>query len=65
MSHRIDNAIPYITGASNIDDKGKIAINEWIEEPSVVVNKGTLLLSLKGTVGKIAVLKMAKAHIAR
>ena len=65
LSHTTDSSIPYITGASNIDNKENIVINEWIENPSVVVTKGTLLLSVKGTIGKIAILQLSKAHIAR
>ena len=57
--------IPYITGASNIDDVGNITINRWIEKPKSIANKGDLLLTCKGTVGKIAFLQEEHAHIAR
>ncbi|WP_265487047.1 restriction endonuclease subunit S [Lactobacillus sp. PV012] len=58
------NSIPYITGASNLL-KDRININEWIEEPKTIVEKGTILISVKGTIGKIAILTAKKAHIAR
>lgn len=57
--------IPYITGASNIDEVGNISINRWIEKPKSIANKGDLLLTCKGTVGKIAFLQEERAHIAR
>ncbi len=60
----ISNGIPYITGASNIED-GHIVINRWTEYPKSVAYKGDLLLTCKGTVGKIAYLDVEKAHIAR
>ncbi|MCC4435508.1 restriction endonuclease subunit S [Limosilactobacillus reuteri] len=59
------NSIPYITGASNISDNGEILISEWVNNPSVIVKDSTLLLSVKGTIGKIAVLNLPEAHIAR
>ncbi|MDB6256764.1 restriction endonuclease subunit S [Lactobacillus amylovorus] len=65
LSHPQSKSIPYITGASNINEQGQITITEWVNNPSVIVNKGTLLLSVKGTIGKIAVLSIPRAHIAR
>jgi type I restriction enzyme, S subunit len=60
----VDSGIPYITGASNID-KGNIIINRWTKTPKSIAIKGDLLLTCKGTVGKIAYLNIEKAHIAR
>lgn len=65
LNKEIKGSIPYITGASNIDKNGKINISEWVTNPTVVVNKGTILLSVKGTIGKISILDLAQAHIAR
>ncbi len=65
LNRKTHSSIPYITGASNIDKTGKINITEWVENPSVIVSKGTLLLSVKGTIGKIAFLNLNRAHIAR
>ena len=65
LSHPQSKSIPYITGASNINEQGQITITEWVNNPSVIVNKGTLLLSVKGTIGKITVLSIPRAHIAR
>ena len=57
--------IPYITGASNIED-GKVIINRWTEFPKNIAHKDELLLVCKGAgVGKMAVLKEESAHIAR
>lgn len=57
--------IPYITGASNIDD-GKIIINRWTEQPKSIADAGDLLIVCKGAgVGKMAVLKENTVHIAR
>jgi type I restriction enzyme, S subunit len=58
------DGIPYITGASNIDD-GKIIINRWTTAPITIAEKGSLLLTCKGTIGKLAFLQEPKAHIAR
>lgn len=57
--------IPYITGASNINDNGSVVINRWIEEPSNIAVRDDLLITCKGTVGKMAVLKEERVHIAR
>ena len=61
-----DNArgIPYITGASNIED-GEVIINRWTEYGRAFAYKEELLLTCKGTVGTMAFLKEEKVHIAR
>lgn len=56
--------IPYITGASNFLDDG-IQIERWTNEPQVVSEKGDLLLTCKGTVGKMSFNTFGNAHIAR
>ena len=56
--------IPYITGASNIE-KGEVIINRWTDMGRAFAYKGNLLLTCKGTVGKIAILSEEKVHIAR
>ena len=56
--------IPYLTGASNIED-GKIIINRWTESPKAIANQGDLLLTCKGTVGKTTILNLLEVHIAR
>ena len=60
----INRGIPYITGASNIET-GSIIINRWTEYPNNVANKGDLLLTCKGTVGKTVILQEEQVHIAR
>ncbi len=59
-----EKGTPYITGASNIQGE-KVIINRWTEFANKIVNKGDLLITCKGTIGKIAVLEVDKAHIAR
>ena len=56
--------IPYITGASNMEE-GNLIINRWIENPNVISIKNDILLTCKGTIGKLLVLNEPKAHIAR
>ncbi|MBR2002942.1 MAG: restriction endonuclease subunit S [Thermoguttaceae bacterium] len=56
--------IPYITGASNIEDS-QVIINRWTDSPKAVATCGCLLLTCKGTVGKTAILKEQQVHIAR
>jgi len=60
----ISNGIPYLTGASNIQD-GEIIINRWTPEPKAIAFKGDVLLSCKGTVGKTVILEVDEVHIAR
>ena len=57
--------IPYLTGASNIKNNGNIIINRWTETPKAFAITGDLLLTCKGTVGKMAFVKQDKVHIAR
>ena len=58
------DGIPYITGASNLDEN-KLIINRWTLYPNNIAHKGDLLLTCKGTVGKTAVLNENEVHIAR
>jgi type I restriction enzyme S subunit len=58
------NGIPYITGASNIEN-GILEINRWTEYPKNIATRGDLLLTCKGTVGKTTILEEDKVHIAR
>ena len=56
--------IPYILGASNIKDN-KFFIGRWIENPVVVSEKNDILLSVKGTIGKLYLQKEEKINISR
>ncbi len=58
------DGMPYITGASNICD-GKLVINRWTPCPVTVAQKNDLLLTCKGTVGKLAINTLGDIHIAR
>ena len=64
MYNAKQKGIPYITGASNIED-GKIIINRWTDKGRAFAYRGDLLLTCKGTVGTMAFLTEEKAHIAR
>ncbi|WP_333597805.1 restriction endonuclease subunit S [Chryseobacterium flavum] len=60
-----NKGIPYITGASNLDNE-KVTINRWTEKPKSLAFAGDLLLTCKGSgVGKMAFLEIPKAHVAR
>ena len=59
-----NEGIPYITGASAIYDS-KIIVNRWTKSPMVVSKKRDVLLSCKGTVGKIIENVIGDCHIAR
>jgi type I restriction enzyme S subunit len=56
--------LPYITGASNIQD-GKLVINRWTTQPETKAIKEDILLTCKGTIGKTIVLDESEVHIAR
>ena len=56
--------IPYITGASNIEN-GNVLINRWTEYGRAFAYCGDVLLTCKGTVGTMAVLQEPQVHIAR
>lgn len=58
------NGTIYLTGASNIVND-KIIVNRWTEEPRTIARKGDILLTCKGTIGKIVVLQEKEVHIAR
>ena len=60
-----EKGIPYLTGASNFDEKGQLIINRWTEQPKNIAIKGDVLLSCKGTVGKLAILLEDQVHLAR
>lgn len=60
----LEEGIPYLTGASQIDN-GRIIINRWTKNPTVISKKGDLLLTCKGTVGKLAINNVGDIHIAR
>jgi type I restriction enzyme S subunit len=56
--------IPYITGASNIEN-GQVIINRWTLTPNAIAKTGDLLLTCKGTIGAMAFLEIEQVHIAR
>ena len=56
--------IPYITGASNIEN-GNVLINRWTECGRTFAYCGDILLTCKGTVGTMAILQEPQVHIAR
>ena len=60
-----ENGIPYLTGASNFSENGQLIINRWTDQPKNLAIRGDILLSCKGTVGKLAILAVDQVHIAR
>ncbi|MDO4629842.1 MAG: restriction endonuclease subunit S, partial [Planctomycetia bacterium] len=56
--------IPYILGASNLENN-TFMVERWIQEPEVVSCRGDLLLSVKGTVGKLYLQQEEKINISR
>jgi type I restriction enzyme S subunit len=55
---------PYLTGASQIQAE-TIVINRWTNNPLVLSEVNDILISCKGTVGKIVINSIGKIHIAR
>jgi type I restriction enzyme, S subunit len=58
------NGIPYITGASNIEN-GVINVNRWTDQPVVISVENDLLITCKGTIGKTVFNEIGEMHIAR
>ncbi|MCM3024643.1 restriction endonuclease subunit S [Heyndrickxia ginsengihumi] len=56
--------IPYIMGASNIIN-GTLKIERWTENPTVIGKKNDLLISVKGTVGKLVIQDLEEVHLSR
>lgn len=56
--------IPYVMGASNIRDS-RLEIERWIEKPKVVSYAGDLLLTVKGTVGKLYIQTEPELNLSR
>ena len=54
-----------MTGASNYNEDGTMLINRWTLNPKSLAQSGDILLSVKGTVGKLTILGLDKVHIAR
>ncbi len=56
--------LPYITGASKIS-KESIILNTWTKYPKKISKEGDLCISVKGTIGKMAINKIGDAGIGR
>ena len=56
--------IPYLTGASHIYNN-KINVSRWTSSPKLISTFGDLLLTCKGTIGKMAFNTIGDIHIAR
>jgi Restriction endonuclease S subunits len=63
-SDKVAEGIPYLTGASNFNN-GKLLSQRWTTEPQVISTDGDILISVKGTIGELAINSFEKAHIAR
>lgn len=60
----IHDGIPYLIGASNIEN-GNLKFVRWTKNPQVISINNDVLLSCKGTVGEIVLNKYGEIHIAR
>ena len=56
--------MPYITGASNIEN-GSLIVNRWTTNSVTISHKYDLLITCKGTVGTMAFNNIGDVHIAR
>lgn len=56
--------IPYILGASNINNN-IFTVERWIETPQVISRKNDILLSVKGTIGKLYIQQEESINISR
>ena len=57
--------VPYLTGASNISEDDSIIINRYTNARYVNSYKDEILLTCKGTIGKIAINDIGDIHVAR
>ena len=57
--------VPYLTGASNISEDNSIIINRYTNTRYVNSHKDEILLTCKGTIGKIAINQIGDIHVAR
>ena len=57
--------VPYLTGASNISEDDSIIINRYTNARYVNSHKDEILLTCKGTIGKIAINDIGDIHVAR
>ena len=64
LCNGIGKGIPYLIGASNIEDND-LEITRWTEMPQVTAEKNDVLISCKGTIGKIIKNEIGRVHIAR
>ena len=63
-SDKVDDGIPYITGASNFDNDDLI-VNRWTNNPITISHYGDLLFTCKGTIGTMCFNKIGDIHVAR
>ena len=57
--------IPYLTGASNIDSNNNIIINRYTSKKYINSYIDEILLTCKGTIGKIVINNIGEVHVAR
>ena len=57
--------VPYLTGASNIDDNNSIIINRYTNARYINSHKNEILITCKGTIGKITINEIGDIHVAR
>ena len=63
-SDKVDDGIPYMTGASNFDNDDLI-VNRWTNNPITISHYGDLLFTCKGTIGTMCFNKIGDIHVAR